>query len=77
MGSDQVTVDGQSYPLRRDLDISTLIVSEETSPYVRVAGGLGIGDVAVAIPVDAPLSDGVYAGTVVTESLQPISLLLQ
>ena len=77
MGIDTVSVDGQDYALRHDQDIRTLIVSEETSPYIRVASGLSIGDVAVAIPVDAPLADGIYTGTVITESLQPISLLLQ
>ena len=41
------------------------------------ASGLGIGDVAVMIPVDAQLDDGIYQGSVQTESLQPISLLLQ
>ena len=72
-----VNVDGQDYPLKLDADVETMIVSEETSPFVRVASGLGIGDVAVLIPVDAQLDDGIYQGSVQTESLQPISLLLQ
>ena len=72
-----VNVDGQEYPLKLDSDVETMIVSEETSPFVRVASGLGIGDVAVLIPVDAQLDDGIYQGSVQTESLQPISLLLQ
>lgn len=77
MDNDTVTVDSQAYALRRDQEIRTLIVSEETNPYLRVAGKLSIGDVAVEIPIDAALADGIYAGTVITESLQPISLLLQ
>ena len=72
-----VNVDGQEYPLKLDSDVETMIVSEETSPFVRVASGLGIGDVAVLIPVEAELDDGVYQGSVQTESLQPISLLIQ
>ena len=72
-----VSVDGREYPLKVGADVETLIVSEETSPYVRVAGGLGIGDVAVQIPVEGELDDGVYQGSVQTESLRPISLLLQ
>ena len=77
MGSETVSIDGKDYPLRLDLEGRTVIISEETNPYLRVAGALNVGDVAVEIPVDAPLSEGVYAGSVVTESLQPISLLLR
>ena len=54
-----------------------MIISENTNPYIRVAGGLHIGDVAVQVPVDADLPDGIYTGTVTTESLQPIKLLIQ
>ena len=77
MERDTVTIDGQEYPLHTDADVETVIVTEEMSPYIRVAGNLSIGDVAVAIPVGATLSQGVYTGTVVTESLRPMSLLLQ
>ena len=72
-----VTVEGQEYGLRMADDYEVTIVSEETNPYVRVRGNLQTGDVTVEVPVEAALSDGVYTGTVVTESLQPISLLLQ
>ena len=72
-----VNVEGKEYPLEVSADVETTIVSETTSPIVRVAGGFGIGDVAVMIPVEAELDDGVYQGSVQTESLQPISLLLQ
>lgn len=77
MDCDTVSVEGQDYPLRRDQASRTVIISEDTNPYLRVTGGLRIGDVAVEIPVDAPFSDGIYAGTVITESLRPMSLLLQ
>ena len=72
-----VAVDGLDYPLQLDAEVETIIISEETNPYIRVAGGLNIGDVAVSIPVQASLADGVYQGSVRTESLQSISLLLQ
>ncbi len=72
-----MTVDGNEYGLKMDTDTKTMIISEETNPYVRVAGGLHIGDVAVQVPVDANLPDGIYTGTVTTESLQPIKLLIQ
>ena len=76
-GSDTVTVEGASYALRHGGDIPTSIVSEQTNPYLRVAGNLNIGDLVMEIPVDAALEDGIYRGTIATESLQPISLLLQ
>ena len=72
-----VTVEGQEYALRASDDFQVVIVSEETNPYIRVRGNLQMGDVTVEVPVEASLSDGIYTGTVVTESLQPISLLLQ
>ena len=58
-------------------EYETLIVSEDTNPYARVAGNLNIGDIAVTVPVEASFEQGVYTGFVVTESLQPISLLLR
>ena len=72
-----VTVDGQDYALTPGAEYETLIVSEDTNPYARVAGNLNIGDIAVAVPVEASFEQGVYTGFVVTESLQPISLLLR
>ena len=72
-----VTVDGQDYVLKTGEDMESLIVDENTNPYIRVIGGLEIGDMTVKIPLAAGFEDGVYTGTAVTESLQPISLLLQ
>ena len=40
------------------------------------AGKLAVGDMTVNLPVLGDLADGVYTGTVITESLQRISLLL-
>ena len=77
MSAGYVTVDGNEYALQMDTDTKTMIISENTNPYIRVAGGLHIGDVAVQVPVDADLPDGIYTGTVTTESLQPIKLLIQ
>lgn len=72
-----VTIEGKEYTLNLDADVETMIVSDETNPFIRIAGGLNVGDLAVEIPVNAELPDGVYLGDVVTESLRPISLLLQ
>ena len=72
-----VTVDGHEYALSSTADTNVQIISEETSPYIRVAGRLNIGDVVVCIPLGGELAEGVYTGTVVTESLQPMSLLFR
>ena len=72
-----VTVNGQEYPLNMDAEAETFIISEDTNPYIRLAGGLNLGDVAIGIPVNAQLAEGVYQGSLLTESLRPISLLLQ
>lgn len=81
MDSGVVEVNDNTYALQLDAETETVIISESTNPYLRVAGGLHVGDIAVEIPMDfsegLPLSAGIYTGTVVTESLQPISLLLQ
>ncbi len=78
MKAGEITVNGQQYSmiLSGD-DIKTEIVSDATSASLRVTGGLAIGDLVVEIPVEVSLADGVYKGTILTESLQPISLLLQ
>ena len=77
VSSGSVNVDSQDYPLDTAADYEVVIISESTNPYTRVTGGLDVGDVAVEVPVEASLPDGVYAGTVITESLRPISMLLQ
>lgn len=77
MSAGLVTVDGHEYSLRLDEDTEPMIVSEATNPYIRVAGGLHIGDVAVGIPVEPGLPEGIYTGSVTTESLKPITLLIQ
>ena len=81
MGRGIITIDGKDYALKTDADLETMIITDQTNPYIRVLGGLSIGDVTVEVPLNIPegaaLADGIYTGTVVTESLQPISLLLQ
>ena len=73
----QVIVNGQAWPLQDTAEARMMTVTEEMSPFLRIAGSLEIGDVAVEIPLNAQLEEGIYSGTVITESLQPISLLLQ
>lgn len=73
----EVTINGQSYGIRTGTSAKVVAVSEEMDPYVRVGGGLAVGDITVELELDAALQDGVYSASVVTERLQPIALLLQ
>ena len=75
MKQETVTVDGRDYALNKTADIEVMIISEGTNPYIRVAGRLNIGDVVALVPLNGTLADGVYTGSVVTENLQPLSLL--
>ncbi len=77
LNSGTITVNGKDYLLDREAECDVVFISEETDAYVRAAGGLEIGDMTILVPVIAALEDGVYTGSVVTESLRPISLLLQ
>ncbi len=69
-----VTIEGTDYVLAP----STLVpesVTEETNIYWLLAGDLSYGDIVYRIPLEEKPEDGVYTGTLVTESLSPISLL--
>ena len=77
LGQGYVTIGGKDYTLQPEREAGVTIVSEEMNAYIRVKGNLQVGDMTVQVPVDADLSNGIYAATVVTESLQPASLLLQ
>ena len=77
MKGGEVAVGEERYPLSVGSDFAITIVTEEMNPYIRVAGGLKIGDVTVEVPLEGAPADGFHTGTVVTERLRPISLLLQ
>ncbi len=72
-----VEVDGRALAVKKDAEVEVVIVSEDMNPYLRVAGGLEIGDMTVEVPLEGGLEDGIYTASAVTESLQPIALLLQ
>ncbi len=52
------------------------IISESTNIYWLLAGDLSIGDIVYKIPLSAHIPEGVYSGIIVTETLSPLSLLL-
>ena len=77
MGHRILTVNGTEYQLDTDADLEFTVVSEEFSPRLLLAGGLNVGDLVVEVPVMGELAEGYHTGEVVTEDLQPISLLLR
>ncbi len=72
----RVTVDGREYLMDTKARFDIAVVTDETDPYLVAAGQLKTGDMTVEVPVFAELEDGVYSGTVLLESLQPISMLI-
>ena len=52
------------------------VISEDTNIYWILAGNLRIGDIVYQIPLSESLEKGVYSGTIVTETISPMSLLL-
>ena len=77
MSQGVVSLDGQDYPLDTEGDHEVVVLEDSTSLRLLKAGNLSVGDPVILVPVDTDLTDGVYAGTAVTEDLKPISLLLQ
>ncbi len=69
-----VTIEGTDYELAPSA-LSPEAVTEETNIYWMLAGNLAYGDIVYRIPLAGTIEEGVYAGTVVTERLTPISLL--
>ena len=72
-----VDIEGKTYALNTGAEAAVIIVTEEMNPYVRVLGGLNVGDVIVGVPLSEAPEEGVYKCAVVTESLRPINLLLR
>ena len=72
-----INIQGVDYPLQTGANISMEYLAEDVSPRILLAGNLNIGDPVFQVPVITDLDDGYYTGEVITEDLQPISLLLQ
>ena len=73
--SRKITIDDKEYTLDPDA-LEPITVTDETNIYVRLAGDLSVGDIIYEIPMESDLKDGVYSGTVITETISPWSLLL-
>ncbi len=72
-----VSVDGVRYDLDADAGLTMLLIPEDASSRLLKAGNLKAGDLAAKVAADTDLTLGIYSGTVVTEDLKPMSLLLQ
>ena len=70
-----VKIDNKEYILSPET-LEPQVVSEDTNIYWILAGNLSIGDIVYQVPVSDSMEEGVYSGTIVTETLSPMSLLL-
>ena len=68
-----VRVNGQDLALEPSV-LTPEVVTEAMDVYVILAGDLSVGDIVYSIPLAEPLEEGVYTGTLVTETLSPVSL---
>lgn len=55
--------------------ISPVTVAEDWDVYVLLAGNLQVGTIIYPIPISSQMEEGVYAGTIVTETISPISFI--
>ena len=70
-----IKVDNREYELSPER-LEPQVVSGDTNIYWILAGNLSIGDIVYQIPFSESMEEGVYSGTIVTETLSPMSLLL-
>lgn len=69
-----VKVNGEERELLPDV-LEPQVISDETNVYVMLTGGLRVGDIVYPISLAQPLeTDGIEAGTLVTEILSPMAL---
>ena len=55
---------------------SFLLVTGDTDASIRMAGGLADGDTVKPLSVEGSLPDGVFSGTVVVDSINPIKFII-
>lgn len=72
-----ITVNGQTGTVMSVSDMP-IMLPEDADPYLMYIGGYNAGDFAYTaeLSVDG-LSDGVYEANVITESIKPISFVIQ
>lgn len=70
-----VRVDGAEYTIHEISEIPQP-VTEDMDAYLLHVGGLAVGEWVYAAQADTTLQDGVYEVTIVTESISPISFVM-
>ena len=70
-----VRIDGEEKALA-PAGLKPEIITEDTNIYVILAGKLQVGQVVYRIPLEEGLEEGICSGSLVTERLTPISLLM-
>lgn len=69
-----VTIDGIEYELT-PTTLDPEVISENTNVYWILAGDLQVGDIVYKLSLSQNMPEGVYSGTIVTETISPFSLL--
>ena len=69
----EVRIDGKKFVLEPSV-LEPEVITENINVYVMLAGNLSVGDVVYRIPLAEAPDEGVYTGTLVTETLSPASL---
>lgn len=70
-----VKIGDQTYPLT-DIGMAPLLVSDDTDENVRRTGALMLGMTVAPLKVEAELMEGIYAGQITVESVNPITYII-
>jgi len=70
-----LTIEDKEYKLTPDV-LEPKTIKESTNVYVLLAGELTAGDIVYEINLDEVLPEGVYQAEIVTETIKPITFLL-
>lgn len=70
-----IQIEGTEYPVER-ICISPVQVTENIEAYALHIGGMETGEWVYEVTIDAGLGDGIYEAEIITESIAPMSFLL-
>lgn len=70
-----IMADGKSFTVQ-NIDQTPIAVSDDMDSYVLHIGKLNLGEWVYKVTVDTTLEDGIYEASIVTESIKPMSFIL-
>ncbi|MGN0483426.1 MAG: hypothetical protein ACI4HI_07725 [Lachnospiraceae bacterium] len=70
-----VQIEGTEYPVK-GINTSPVQITEDFESYALHIGDLQTGEWVYEVTIDAGLGDGVYEAEIITESIAPMSFLL-